>query len=74
MNIFKISTTNYDEEDFFIVANLSKEDIVKVIKPIVQEERFGRDGYNNEDLFDALQSHYPRKKIELYTEFELITI
>lgn len=74
MKVFRVNTTAYKEEDFFILTTLTEEEIVEVIKPIVQEERFGRDEYDNEDLINALQERYPRKKIEFITEFELITI
>lgn len=74
MQVFRVNTTAYKEEDFFILTTLTEEEIVEVIKPIVQEERFGRDEYENDDLINALQKRYPRKKIELYSEFQLITI
>ena len=74
MNIFRINTTAYKEEDFFLQTDLSEEDIVEVITPIVNAERDGYNDYDNETLFDALQKRYPRKKIELFTEFDTITI
>ena len=74
MKVFKINTTAYKEEDFYLQTDLSEEDIVEVITPIVNAERDGYEEYDNEMLLDALIKRYPRKKIELYTEFELITI
>lgn len=74
MKIFRVNTTAYEEEDFYLQTELTEEDIVEVIMPIVNAERDGYEDYDNEMLLNALIKRYPRKKIELYTEFELITI
>jgi hypothetical protein len=74
MKIFRVNTTAYKEEDFYLQTDLEEQDIVEVIMPIVNAERDGYEVYDNETLLDALQKRYPRKKIELYTEFDLITI
>lgn len=74
MNIFKIQTTSYREEDFYLHTELSEEDIVAVITPIVNAERDGHEDYDNETLLNALEKRYSRKKIELYTEFHTIII
>ena len=74
MNIFRVSTTGYKEEDFYLQTELEEQDIVEVITPIVNVERGGYEEYDNETLLNALIKRYPRKKIELYTEFNLITI
>jgi hypothetical protein len=74
MQVFRVNTTAYEEEDFYLLTDLNDEDIVEVITPIVNAERDGYEDYDNELLLDALIKRYPRKKIELYTEFNLITI
>lgn len=74
MKIFRISTTAYKEEDFYLQTELTEEDIVEVITPIVNAERDGYEEYDNEILLDALIKRYPRKKTELYSEFDVITI
>jgi hypothetical protein len=74
MNIFRISTTAYKEEDFYLQTELDEVDIVEVIMPIVNAERDGYEVYDNEMLLDALTKRYPRKKIELYEEFKNIII
>ena len=74
MKIYKVNTTAYEEEDFFLQTNLEQDDIIEVIAPIVNAERDGYEDYDNEMLLDSLVKRYPRKKIELYTEFELIII
>jgi hypothetical protein len=74
MNIFKVSTTAYKEEDFYLHTELDEVDIVEVITPIVNAERDGYKVYDNELLLDELKKRYPRKKIELYEEFKNIII
>lgn len=74
MNIFRVSTTAYKEEDFYLQTELDEVDIVEVITPIVNAERDGYEVYDNEYLLDVLIKRYPRKKIELYEEFQTITI
>ena len=43
MKLFKINTTAFDEEDFFIITDLKEQDITEVIQPIVNAERDGYD-------------------------------
>ena len=74
MNIFKVSTTAYKEEDFYLHTELDEVDIVEVITPIVNAEQDGYEVYDNELLLDELKKRYPRKKIELYEEFKNIII
>ena len=73
MNIFKIQTTAYEQEDFFLHTELDEQDIVEVINPIVMAERDGYEVYDNESLLNALEKRFPRKKIELHVEFPTIT-
>ncbi len=41
MNIFRISTTAYEEEDFYLHTEIDEVDIVEVVTPIVNAERDG---------------------------------
>jgi hypothetical protein len=74
MNIFRINTTAFVEEDFFLQTDLSEQQIVDIIYPIVLDERNENIEYNNDDLVSALQITYPDAIIEYFTEFETITI
>jgi hypothetical protein len=74
MNIFRISTTAYEEEDFYLHTDIDEVDIIEVITPIVNNEREDIEDYDNEMLLDALKKKYPRKVIELYVEFPTIII
>jgi hypothetical protein len=73
MNIFKIQTTAYEQEDFFLHTELDEQDIVEVINPIVMAERDGYEVYDNESILNALEKRFPRKRIELYAELPTIT-
>lgn len=77
MNIFRINTTAYEEEDFHLLTSLTESQIVKVIKPIVQAERdndIDENFYDNDTLVEALKKAYPKATIEMYQEFETINI
>jgi len=74
MDIFRINTTAFVEEDFFLLTNLSREQIEEVITPIVLIERNEGEEYDNDDLVSALQITYPNAIVEYLTEFETITI
>lgn len=74
MKVYRVNTTAYKEEDFHLMTELTEQEIADVITPIVVRERDGYEEYDNELLVDALKKKYPRKKIELYSEFDLITV
>jgi len=73
MKIFKINTTAYEEEDFFLLTDLIEQDITEVINPIVMAERDGYEEYDNETIINALHKRYPHNKITMFTEFEQLT-
>ena len=74
MNIFRINTTAYEEEDFFLLTDLTEDKIEKVISPIVELERNDESYYTNEELTDELILAYPQAFIRMYTDFETIKI
>lgn len=65
MKLFKVNTTAYEEEDFFLLTDLSEQDITEVINPIVMAERNGYEEYDNDMLIQALEKRYPRNKITM---------
>jgi hypothetical protein len=73
MKIFKINTTAYEEEDFFLLTDLTEQDITEVINPIVIAERDEEEEYDNETIINALRKRYPHNKITMFTEFEQLT-
>ncbi len=74
MNIFQINTTAYEEEDFFLLTDLTEEDIIEVITPIVNQERDGYEEYDNESLVYSLQKRFPKALVSMYKEFDLISV
>jgi hypothetical protein len=75
MNIFRINTTAYKEEDFFLQTDLSEQQVTDVITPIVLAERNNEEEeYYNDDLVRALELAYPNAIVEHLTEIETITI
>lgn len=74
MNIFKINTTAFNEEDFYLMTTLSEEDIIEVINPLINASRDGYEEYDNDTLVSALQSRFPSDIINHYNEIETINI
>jgi uncharacterized protein YqeY len=74
MNIFRINTTAFEEEDFYLMTDLSEQDIIEVINPLVNQERDGYEKYDNDDLVSALEKRFPNAYIECYQDFETISI
>ena len=74
MRVVRINTTAYEEEDFFLMTDLTDEQIEEVLAPIVELERNDEVYYTNEELTDALIDKYPNNAIVMYTDFETITI
>jgi uncharacterized protein YqeY len=74
IKVLRINTTAYKEEDFFLLTDLSEDDIVEVIMPIVNKERDGYEDYDNEILVNALKTRYHGRLIEMYSDFDALTI
>jgi len=72
MNIFRINTSAWQEEDFYLMTSLNEAKIKKVIEPMVQYERENETMHDNEEYLIALQEKYPRSVIEMHQYIELI--
>ena len=66
MRVVRINTTAFKEEDFYLLTTLNNSQIAEVIKPISD--------MNNEDLFRALTDRFPNDKINMFYEFDNLTI
>lgn len=73
MNIFRINTTAYEEEDFYIMTTLTPKQIAEVVTPIIEAERDGYDEYDNLNLIHVLRDRYPLEVIELRVDIETLT-
>jgi hypothetical protein len=73
MNLFKINTTAFEEEDFYLMTDLQEQDITEVINPIVMAEREGEEVYDNDMIVDKLRERYPNNVIIMYNGIETLT-
>jgi len=74
VQLVSVNTTAYPEEDFLLVTDLTEQEIVDVIQPVVFAERERGKFYSNEDLFWKLKEAYPSNLIQLYFDPNPITI
>jgi hypothetical protein len=72
--VIRISTTAYSDENFYLITSLSDVQIKSVVKPIVQAERDGKTGYDNDDLIHALVTAYPDDIVEMHYGVETLSI
>ena len=74
IKVVRINTTAYEEEDFFLMTDLTEQEIDEVLTPIVELERNEIQEYDNDMLVENLELAYPSAFIKVYTEFKTITI
>jgi hypothetical protein len=73
MQVFRINTSAYEEEDFYIMTTLSESQIRSVIEPMVHNERVNDEFYENDEYVLELKKKFPREEVRHYSEFETIT-
>lgn len=73
MKIYKIKTSAWVEEDFYLMTTLDEEQIKKIIQPMVAYERENDIMYNNEDYVFELQNAYSKATIKMYDDFDVIS-
>jgi hypothetical protein len=69
LRLVVINTTAYSEENLTLITDLTDEQIIEVVTPIVEEERNDDVEYYNDDLVIALinkfhQTNYIQQVIE----------
>lgn len=74
LQIVRVNTTAYEEEDFYILTSLTHKQILKAIKPIIINERKGKAGYDNDILAEAIKKAYPKETVIYYPEYKFMTI
>jgi len=74
MELYQISTTAFDEEDFLIVTDAPIEEIKKVLEPMVKEERENDVWYEHSDYLKALNDALPYNRILHFTEPQKIEL
>lgn len=74
MQVFRISTTPYEEDDFFIMTDLHADSIVAFIQPIViNQRRIEEELYDNESLVEGLRKQFPKSKVIMLTDFQTLS-
>jgi hypothetical protein len=68
MNLVRINTSAFSEEDFILMTDLSAHDIKMVVSPMVNQERDSDEMYSNDDYYWSLKDAYPKATIEMYQE------
>jgi len=74
LNIYEITTSAWNEENFHILTDLTPSQIKKVLKPIIKAEADADDITDNETLVEILQKKYPKNVVVFYDSFEMIEI
>jgi hypothetical protein len=72
MNIFRINTSAWQEEDFYLMTSLNQDKIRNVIEPMVQYEKDNDTMHDNEEYVNALREKYPKSVVEMHQYIELI--
>jgi hypothetical protein len=76
LRLFQINTTAWDEEDFLLQTSLTEEQVIKIITPIVMDERENNVEYDNDFLVQQLQEAYPNDVVTHYvpSQIDIISI
>lgn len=74
METYKINTTAFEEEDFFLMTDLTRKQVIDIINPIIELERNEEQYYTNSDLVEALSEAYPNNIVKYYYELKTITL
>lgn len=72
MNVFRIRTTDWQENDFLIMTSLSEIQVRKVIEPIVIFNKDNDEVTSHEEYVSALSSSYPKAVVVSEDNFETI--
>jgi hypothetical protein len=72
MNVFRIRTTDWQENDFLIMTSLDERQVRKVIEPMVIFNKENDEVINPEDYVMALISAYPKAVVVSDDNFETI--
>lgn len=68
MNIFKIKTSEWEDEDFVLFTQLSEKQVRSVIKPMIDDARENEFIYSGEDYVAFLRDTYPKSVILVSTD------
>ncbi len=72
MQVFRIRTTDWREQDFLIMTSLDERQVRKVIQPIVNFERENDLESNPHDYVSALNEMYSKAIVMTEDTFEIL--
>jgi cell division protein FtsL len=58
MQLIKINTTAYKEEDFYILTNINTEQLTHELEEYIQHKRTNDIEYNNKEIEQHIQQHF----------------
>lgn len=64
IRIVEINTTAFEGENFFIITDLTDDEIQAIIEPIIESERNNDEWYDNDMLINALYDAYPNRLVK----------
>jgi hypothetical protein len=73
MQVYRINTSAWNEEDFHLLTTLTEEQVKSVIAPMVHSERVNDFLYDNEDYIAELKKQFPNEQVDIYYQFETLT-
>ena len=74
INIIRVNTTAFKEEDFYLLTDLTSNEVSDVITPIVLNERCCDQEYHNDDLYNAVIQKYPDAFVMMRTEIDELSV
>lgn len=73
-NTFRVKTTSFEAEDFYLDTTLTPEEIRSVILPMKKEEETSDAFYSTEEYANKVKQEYPNDVVIYYTEMDEIII
>lgn len=73
MQVYRINTSAWNEEDFHLLTTLTEEQVKSVIAPMVHSERVNDFLYDNEDYIAELKKQFPNEQVDVYYQFKTLT-
>lgn len=68
IRLIEINTTAFEDENFYLITDLSDRQVENVLTPIIENERENENDYDNDYLLDELIKNYPKNIIIQYTK------
>jgi len=74
IRLVNVNTTAFSEENFNLITDLTDDEIIQVINPLVMAERDEEGEYDNDTLVSALENVFPNNFIQMVVDADKIII